>query len=271
MAKSKFEYVKQFEIEDPCLQNCWIVVRVDGKAFQKFTDIHYYMKPNDERGLNLMTKAAQSVMADCQDIVLAYGQSDEYSFVFHKNCRLYGRRASKIISSVVSLFSSAFTLYWPHFFNVQELKYPPVFDAKVALHPSEDNLRDYLSWRQADCDINNLYNTCLWKLIQERGLNPTQAADRLKGTMLSDKNELLFKELNTNYNTLPELFRKGTVIIRPKDPEDSLNSSSSNLRPNHSTHRQADRRFSSIFLHTDIITNKFWEDYPYILNSKASK
>lgn len=35
MAKSKFEYVKQFEADDPCLQNCWIVVRIDGKAFHK--------------------------------------------------------------------------------------------------------------------------------------------------------------------------------------------------------------------------------------------
>lgn len=35
MAKSKFEYVKQFELDDSCLQNCWIVVRVDGKDFRK--------------------------------------------------------------------------------------------------------------------------------------------------------------------------------------------------------------------------------------------
>ncbi|CAG5133967.1 unnamed protein product [Candidula unifasciata] len=251
MAKSKYEYVRQFEIDDPLLQNCWIVVRVDGKAFQKFTDVHYYMKPNDERGLNLMTKAAQAVMSDCPDIVLAYGQSDEYSFVFHKNCKLYGRRASKILTSVVSLFSSSFTLFWPHFFNVQELKYPPVFEAKVALHPSDTNLRDYLSWRQADCHINNLYNTCLWKLIQERALTPAQAADRLKVVIisvygiLSDKNELKDKDL--------------------------VHNSSSNPRMNHSTLTKAEKRFSSIILHTDIISNTFWEDYPYILGDKVFK
>lgn len=50
------------------------------------------MKPNDERGLGLMTRAAQNVMEDLKDIVMAYGQSDEYSFVFHKNTALYNRR-----------------------------------------------------------------------------------------------------------------------------------------------------------------------------------
>ncbi|GFR58438.1 tRNA(His) guanylyltransferase [Elysia marginata] len=35
MAKSKFEYVRQFEADDPCLPNCWVVVRIDGKAFHK--------------------------------------------------------------------------------------------------------------------------------------------------------------------------------------------------------------------------------------------
>ena len=36
MAKSKFEYVRQFEKEDICLPNTWIVVRVDGKAFHRY-------------------------------------------------------------------------------------------------------------------------------------------------------------------------------------------------------------------------------------------
>ena len=28
--------------------------------------------------------------------------------------------------------------------------------------------------------INNLYNTCFWKLVQEKGLSPAQAQERLK-------------------------------------------------------------------------------------------
>lgn len=35
MAKSKYEYVRSFELEDVCLQNCWIVVRLDGRSFHR--------------------------------------------------------------------------------------------------------------------------------------------------------------------------------------------------------------------------------------------
>ena len=43
MAKSKFEYVKQFETEDKCLPNCWIVVRIDGKGFHRYVACLYYV------------------------------------------------------------------------------------------------------------------------------------------------------------------------------------------------------------------------------------
>jgi hypothetical protein len=35
MAKSKYEYVKMFELDDSALPNTWMVVRIDGRAFHK--------------------------------------------------------------------------------------------------------------------------------------------------------------------------------------------------------------------------------------------
>lgn len=35
MAKTKFEYVRNFETDDSCLRNCYIVVRLDGRNFHK--------------------------------------------------------------------------------------------------------------------------------------------------------------------------------------------------------------------------------------------
>lgn len=35
MAKSKFEYVRNFETDDTCLKNCYIVVRLDGRNFHR--------------------------------------------------------------------------------------------------------------------------------------------------------------------------------------------------------------------------------------------
>lgn len=88
MAKSKFEYVRNFETDDKCLPNTWIVVRVDGKAFHKFSAEHEYEKPNDRRALALMNRSATAVMEELKEICVAYGQSDEFSFVFRKDAQV---------------------------------------------------------------------------------------------------------------------------------------------------------------------------------------
>lgn len=49
MAKSKFDYVRNFEQLDYVLPNTYIVVRLDGKGFHKFTQAHDFVKPNDKR------------------------------------------------------------------------------------------------------------------------------------------------------------------------------------------------------------------------------
>lgn len=169
MAKSKFEYVRNFENEDRLLPNCWIVVRLDGKGFHKFTTKHNFDKPNDFRGLSLMNKAAIRVMQEFKDISIAFGESDEYSFVFRKDTDIFNRRGSKIMSYVNSLFSTSYVFYWKEYFNFDML-YPPMFDARIVLYPTDENLRDYLSWRQADVHVNNLYNTAFWALVQKGGL-----------------------------------------------------------------------------------------------------
>lgn len=98
MAKSKFEYVKEFERDDNCLPNCWIVIRIDGRNFSRFCDTHQFIKPNDVAALELMNRAAITVMEDFKEIILGFGQSDEYSFVFRKDTQLYKRRGTRHVS-----------------------------------------------------------------------------------------------------------------------------------------------------------------------------
>ncbi|TMW39622.1 hypothetical protein DOY81_015298 [Sarcophaga bullata] len=85
---------------------------VDGKGFHKFSKIHDFDKPNDVNALNLMNNAAQTVMEEFRDIVISYGQSDEYSFVFRKETNVFNRRLSKLLSYVTSLFTSSYVMNW---------------------------------------------------------------------------------------------------------------------------------------------------------------
>lgn len=170
MAKSKYEYVRKFESDEILLPDCWIVVRIDGKSFHKFSSKHNFSKPNDSRALNLMNRAALLVMQEYRDIVLAYGESDEYSFVFRKETEIYNRRKYKITSYVNSLFTSSYVFFWKQYFGDIKLLYPPSFDSRVVLYPTNEKLCDYLCWRQVDTHINNLYNTTFWALVQQGGL-----------------------------------------------------------------------------------------------------
>jgi len=59
---------------------------------------------------------------------------------------------SQIVSVIVSFFSSAYVMKWKDFFPFKELKYSPSFDGRAVCYPSTEILRDYLAWRQVDCE-----------------------------------------------------------------------------------------------------------------------
>lgn len=265
MACSKYEYVRKFETPIALLPSTFIVVRIDGKGFTKFTDAHGFEKPNDIRGLSLMNKSAEEVMRVFNDIWLGYGQSDEYSFVFQKETTLFNRRYEKIVSCVVSCFTSAFVMNFKNFFPNSELRELPMFDGRCVMYPDLKTLRDYLSWRQVDCHINNLYNTCFWSLVNSKKLSTKEAQTLLKDTKSDQKNELLFKDFGINYNTIEPIFRKGTILIRKevvkekhlkKDGiEEQKEGDQENKKGPISTTKVV------VQLYEDMIGDAFWEKY----------
>lgn len=52
-----------------------------------------------------MVLAGLSVMESFDEIFIGYGQSDEFSFAFRKDAELYNRRAEKILTSIIFIFS----------------------------------------------------------------------------------------------------------------------------------------------------------------------
>ncbi|KAJ2082181.1 tRNA-histidine guanylyltransferase 1-like [Coemansia sp. RSA 988] len=261
MANSRYEYVRQFESDDRLLPSTWLVVRIDGQGFTKFTTKHGFEKPNDIRALHLMNHAAMTVVEHMSDIVIAYGQSDEYSFVFSKDSQAFDRRASKLSTLLVSQFTSAYVFHWHEHFPATALLFPPAFDSRVVMYPSDRIMRDYLCWRQADCHINNMYNTCFWMLVQRGGMSVKEAERRLSGTLSRDKNELLFSEYGINYNAIEDIFKKGSVIIRDRELVDVVDKAGMTSKRSRGVVRT---------LHCDIIKDAFWISHPEILRGKLT-
>ncbi|KAJ7620962.1 Thg1 C terminal domain-containing protein [Roridomyces roridus] len=269
MAGSKYAYVRNFELPDPLLQGTFMVFRLDGHSFHRFSDAHEFNKPNDLRALQLMDHAAQDLMEQYPDITLAFGESDEFSFLIRKSASLYNRRNAKIVSTLTSFFTSSYVFRWTTYFPDTPLKYPPSFDGRIVLYPSEREIRDYFSWRQTDTHINNLYNTVFWTLVQQGGESTTQAHATLKGTVSKEKNEILFSRFNINYNTLDPRFRKGSTIIREEIPEDSQTetSTASDAAPAKHMRSRTKPRTRTVVLHCDIIKDEFWVARNDILSS----
>jgi len=287
MACSKFEYVKQYESQEKLLPSTYIVIRIDGKGFTKFTTLYKFEKPNDIRGIGLMNKAAQCVVQAFAEIWLAYGQSDEYSFVLRRNSTLYNRRSDKIATTIVSCFTAAYVMYFKDFFPGEELNDLPMFDGRCVCYPANEILRDYFSWRQADCHINNLYNTCFWSLVQKGGLTSEEAHKALKGTDSAAKNEMLFTKFDINYAKIEAIWRKGTIILRiPKEITENENVVTKESKDNEQNKieetkennegkkvgkktekedskklKEPRKKWDIIMVHEDIISDSFWEKY----------
>ncbi|KFH45481.1 tRNA(His) guanylyltransferase-like protein [Hapsidospora chrysogenum ATCC 11550] len=274
-----------------------------------------FEKPNDRRALDLMNTAAKAVVSELPDITLAYGVSDEYSLpVSSRDGR--GQRLiscprwtwpdsilSKLVTTVVSTFTANYVYSWPTCFPGTPLSTPlPTFDGRAVCYPTVQNLRDYLSWRQADCHINNLYNTAFWALVQQGDLDNTEASKTLDGTVASEKNEILFSKFGINYNREPEMYKKGSVIFRDVSPEESTSPTSSGRanklwqyeladpkshdvaktvddlaepvqQSKTQTEKDRKRRAKAKILvdHLDIIKDEFWDRRPWILSNKPGR
>ncbi|XP_059642588.1 tRNA(His) guanylyltransferase 2-like [Cornus florida] len=257
--KIKPEYVKSFQFESKLMPSTWIVVRIDGCHFHRFSEVHEFEKPNDEQALNLMNSCAVAVVEEFQDIVFSYGVSDEYSFILKKDTQFYQRRASEIVSLIVSFFSSTYVLKWKEFFPHKQLRYPPYFDGRAVCYPSAVIVRDYIAWRQVDCHINNQYNTCFWMLVKS-GKSKSEAQDYLKGTQTREKNELLKQQFGIDYNTLPIMFRQGSSVFWDKEEKMVF-------------HKDGDAgeksRKKVVVEYCNVIDMNFWRIHPSILEEKT--
>lgn len=70
----------------------------------------------------------------------------------------------------------------------------------------------------------------------------------MKGTVASDKHEILFQEFNTNYNKEPEIFRKGTTLLRKLIPNETAQS-----------------KIQIVPVTVDMIGDRFWKEHPELI------
>jgi tRNA(His) 5'-end guanylyltransferase len=192
------------------LPGAWVVVRVDGRSFSRFT-AQRFEKPFDERFHDLMVQTAGALLEELGGIY-AYTESDEISVLFRPEWELFDRELEKVISLSAALASATFT---------HACGAPVMFDSRAWLGARAGLVIDYFRWRQADAARCALNGWCYWVLRKE-GQSVGQATSELRGKNLAQKNELLFQR-GINFNEVPTWQRRGTGLYWEEYEKEGFN------------------------------------------------
>ena len=105
--------------------------------------------------------------------------------------------------------------------------------------------------------------------MQQGGRTEREAHKILQGTVSAQKHDILYKDYGINYNTLDEMYKKGSVLVRDPPPLPEV--------PNDGAYKEKKRiekmrkdgidgtRGSVQILHVDIIRDDFWNERPWLL------
>ena len=180
-------------------ENSLVGVRLDGKAFHTFT--RQFAKPYDIMFMDAMDKTGMFVLDNLiTGALFGYVQSDEITLFFTDKSApeaqlLYAGKVEKILSTSASTASVGFLRAMP------EVNGLPVFDARVFLIESAEELARYLDWRRMDARKNAI----------------TMASEHVAGAKRLDAvptRERLALLAGTEWETLPEGFLYGRLLTR---------------------------------------------------------
>lgn len=197
------------QLEQQILKDKYIVLRLDGKNFKKFTK--NMKKPFDENLYNCFKNSSYNIFKNSTllvDSFLLYVASDEVSIVFENNQNfLFKNRINKLISTVCSEFTTLFNIEyfkWKEKDNSIVKKDYAIFDCRVLTMNTVENLKDYFKWRIGDTDRNSTFLFANTKFTQQELLNKT-TKEKIK----------MLENIGIDYKQeVPQHFRKGIFLLK---------------------------------------------------------
>ena len=200
--KSKYEDVFRHGIP----QRTYGILRIDGKAFHTYTK--KLPRPFCPELSACMDAAAMALCREMSGARLAYGQSDEYSFLFTDFENVDSQMwFNGNIQKIASVSASIFTAHFAEASALLKAKYsvPKValFDSRVFVIPSRLDVINYFVWRQQDASRNSL------SMLAASHFSHKQ----LHGKKAADMHDMLHG-IGINWNNERTGFKRGRVIKR---------------------------------------------------------
>ena len=199
---------EKLETQQKFIPTLPIVVRIDGRAFSKFTKP--FRRPYDEDLTKVMVETTKALV-DQTNAVIGYTQSDEISLVlFSDNIKsqvFFNGRKDKLLSVLSGIATSTFLFkameMWPEY--VKELAAKnrlPVFDCRAFNVPNKLEAVNALVWREQDATKNAI------QMLGQHHFSH-KSLQGLSGNLIQKK---LLEEADINFNEEPFFFKRGTYV-----------------------------------------------------------
>jgi tRNA(His) guanylyltransferase len=217
LAERMKAYEKCYEVKIP--ERSYIILRLDGKNFSKFTKM--FDKPFDKVLSDVMDMATKEL---CEELIpkFAYTQSDEVSLMFTdleniNSDMIFEGKIQKLCSIAAAKFTASFNrimlrmlmLYKGDKFDDETIlnkiktgkfdEINAVFDARVFVIPDFREVSNYFIFRQQDATRNTM------------AAGSVYSHKELHGKSGSEKQEMLFQK-GINWNEYSAKFKRGSVI-----------------------------------------------------------
>lgn len=199
----------------------YVIIRLDGKGFSKYTK--RFEKPFDDILSNAMDLATIEL---CKYLspAFAYTQSDEISLVFSTIDNVdadlpFDGKIQKLCSISAAKITASFNKAMLKLLLVSKMtdseiiekilsgdfpELDAVFDARVFVIPDIREVANYFIFRQQDATRNSI----------SMAASANFPHKRLEGLSGPDKQEILFKEKNINWNDYATKYKRGLIIKR---------------------------------------------------------
>ncbi|MDD1748443.1 MAG: tRNA 5'-guanylyltransferase [Methanothrix sp.] len=176
-----------------------LVARADGRGFKKV--LEGSKKPYDIDFARSMAGAVESLFRNFgPSPVLAFTFSDEISLVFLE--APFAGRVEKIDSLIAGFLSADLSI---------DLGKPVSMDCRT-IPLCEAEICEYLAERQDETWRNHIFSYGFY-MMQEEGLNGTQAMEMLRGLREHEIHELVFQR-GINLAKTPAWERRGVMVYR---------------------------------------------------------
>lgn len=189
-----------------------IIVRLDGRAFSKFTgDLE---KPYSDKFGECMRLAAR-YLCDQFNPTLVHTQSDEITMLFDytdrmRNDYIFGGRIDKINSTFAAAatgkFIQALLIHLPDKLNIHdsEIKLPEI-DCRCYAMPDKSEATNVFLWRSQDCVRNSV------QMLARSFYSHSKCQNKSVKELLT-----LLDEDGINWADYPDHFREGTYYRKRK-------------------------------------------------------